>query len=184
MKKILLVIAVAIIAATSAQAVRYKGFGEFNCGTFIPSEYYGAGVLVGISTSHGVELIDGLFVGAGVDINYVTFSEPENSSYYNELDYAGNIAIFAEGRYSFLRKRKVSPFIGIRVGGGYEGVEEQGCFYFSPAAGVTINLTKKFGLDASLGYSLWTGSSKHDDDSRYGHSASFNGVSVRFGVHF
>ena len=176
-------IAAAFITATSASAVRYKGFGELNGGTFIPSKYYSAGVLLGISTSHGVELFDGLFVGGGIDINYFTFTEPGESSYdFDESDYAGNFAIFAEGRYNFLRK--VSPFIGLRIGGGYEGVEEQGYFYFSPAAGVTINLTKKFGLDASLGYSLWSGPSIHDDDYRYGHSSSFNGVSVRFGVHF
>lgn len=178
-------IAAAFITATSASTVRYKGFGELNGGTFIPSKYYSAGVLLGISTSHGVELFDVLFVGGGIDINYFTFTERGESSYdFDESDYAGNFAIFAEGRYNFLRTRKVSPFIGLRIGGGYEGVEEQGCFYFSPAAGVTINLTKKFGLDASLGYSLWSGPSIHDDDYRYGQSSSFNGVSVRFGVHF
>ena len=58
-------IAAVLIAASSASAVRYKGYGELNGGVFIPSNYYGTGGLVGISTSHGVEIIQGLFVGGG-----------------------------------------------------------------------------------------------------------------------
>lgn len=185
MKKILFMIAAVLIAASSASAVRYKGYGELNGGVFIPSDYYGTGGLVGISTSHGVEIIQGLFVGGGIDLNYVTFTEPTGGKYdYDESDYSANFAVFAEGRYNFLRTSRVSPFVGMRLGGGYEGVEEQGCFYFSPAVGVTINITKKFGLDASVGYSLWSGASDDSDDWRYGHSASFNGISFRFGVHF
>ncbi len=186
MKKILLLIAAIVITASSASAIKYKGYGEVNGGAFIPGSYYGTGGMIGISTSHGVEIIDGLFAGAGIDANYVTYTEPGHGKYsVDESDYAGNFAIFAEARYNFLRKRRVSPFVGMRLGGGYEGVEEQGCFYFSPAVGVTINITKRFGLDASLAYSLWNGSDKDND---YGYnsdfSKSFHGVSVRFGVHF
>lgn len=188
MKKILLILTILLIGASTVTAqVRYKGYVETNGGVFIPGNYYGTGGMVGISTSHGVELFQGLFVGLGIDGNYVTYTEPTNSRYHeDEADYAGNFAVFAEGRYNFLRSRRVSPFVGLRIGGGYEGVEEQGCFYFSPAVGVTINITKKFGLDASIGYSLWSGKGESDDDFSYydDFSKSFHGVAIRFGVHF
>lgn len=184
MKKILFFIAAMLISASSASAVSYKGYGELNGGAFIPGNYYGTGGMFGISTSHGVEIIKGLFVGGGIDINYVTFTEPGSGRYsVDESDFAGNFAVFAEARYNFLRNHRVSPFVGMRLGGGYEGVEEQGCFYFSPAVGVTVNITKRFGLDASLGYSLWSGS----DESEPGYNdwcSSFHGVCFRFGVHF
>lgn len=186
MKKILLLIAAVVMTTAAASAVRYKGYGELTGGAFIPSsDYYGMGGLAGISTSHGVEIIQGLFVGGGIDANLVTYTEPSGGRYsYEETDYTGNFAVFAEARYNFLRTRKVSPFIGTRIGGGYEGLQEMGCFYFSPAVGVTINLTKKFGLDASVGYSLWSGPSDEDDhDSKY-FCNTVNGIALRFGVHF
>jgi len=184
MKKILFLIAAVLMTAATASAVRYKGYGEINGGTFIPSsDYYGAGGLVGISTSHGVELFDALFLGGGLDANFVTYTEESNHGRYGttESDYAGNVAIFAEARYNFLRGRKVSPFVGTRIGGGYDGFNEDGCFYFSPAVGVTINLTKKFGLDASVAYSLWNVAT--DSNSPY-MCGNLNGISIRFGVHF
>ena len=191
MKKILLILSVLLIGASAATAqIRYKGYVETNGGVFIPGSYYGTGGMAGISTSHGVELFQGLFVGAGFDLNYVTYTEPSSrgGSYGDEADYSAELAFFAEGRYNFLRGRRVSPFVGLRLGGGYEGVEEQGCFYFSPAVGVTINITKRFGLDASVGYSLWAGSDSHDDFDYTLHepefSKSFHGVAIRFGVHF
>lgn len=190
MKKILLILTILLMGASAVTAqIRYKGYVETSGGAFIPSNYYGTGGMVGISTSHGVELFQGLFVGAGLDLNYVTFTEPSSrgSSYGDESDYSAELAFFAEGRYNFLRGRRVSPFVGMRIGGGYEGVEEQGCFYFSPAVGVTINITKRFGLDASLGYSLWSGKGE-ENDGKISHyddfSKSFNGIALRFGVHF
>lgn len=188
MKKILLIVAAMLITASTASAVRYKGYGEINGGVFIPSDYYGVGGLAGISTSHGVEIIQGLFIGAGIDANYVTFTEPGHGRYsVEETDYSGNFAVFAEGRYNFLRTRRVSPFVGLRLGGGYEGVQEQGCLYFSPAVGITINLTKRFGLDASIGYSLWSGPDENSNGTYYNdysRKGSFSGLAFRFGVHF
>ena len=190
MKKILLILTILLMGAGAATAqIRYKGYVETNGGVFIPGQYYGTGGMVGFSTSHGVELFKGLFVGAGIDANYVTFTEPGTGRHaVDEADYSGNFAVFAEGRYNFLRGRRVSPFVGLRIGGGYEGVEEQGCFYFSPAVGVTINITKRFGLDASVGYSLWSSRDTHEDiDYTYrmpDYSTSFHGVAIRLGVHF
>lgn len=184
MKKLILLLSLILATASSASAFdfKYKGYGELNGGAFFANQYYGSGGLFGISTSHGLVLMDGLFVGAGIDLNYITFSEPGYYSYERDYDYGATFAVFAEGRYNFIHKRKVNPFVGLRIGGGYEGVQETGSFYFSPAVGVSINLTEKFGLDASLAYSLWTSSYDSDDPGKSANA--FNGISVRVGVHF
>ncbi len=189
MKKVMLVLAIALSAIFSANAIRptYKGYGELYTGYSIPgnTSYYSGGVNVGLATSHGVTLFDGLFVGAGFDANLSLYQEESGSRYDMENDYSGLFAVFAESRYNFLRKSKVSPFLGIRLGGGYNGYDEVGSFYFSPAVGCTINFTKKFGLDASVGYSLFTGE-KSDEDSFHGNTMAGNihCITFRVGVHF
>lgn len=177
MKKILFLIAAVLMTAATASAVRYKGYGEIIGGGVFPPSHYSNGGSFGFATSHGVEIIDGLFVGAGID-GTVAISDGGN-------DGSWLIVGFAEARYNFLRKSRISPFVGTRLGGGWEGYGENGCFYFSPSVGCTFNLTKRFGLDVSLGYSLYNSTEEYY--SRYGsynEAVNIHGLSVRFGVHF
>ena len=188
MKKLLFVFATLLISINSAFAISptYKGYGELYSGYAIPSgEYYNGGVTFGISTSHGVTLIDGLFVGIGVDAALAYYSE-ETSNRYGEdnTDYSGLFAAFAEGRYNILRTKRISPFVGLRLGGGYNGYDEEGCFYFSPAIGCTFNLTKRFGLDASIGYSLFSGRGQDEDTYYNVYAGNINCITFRVGIHF
>lgn len=177
MKKIIMLIAAVVMTAMTASAVRYKGYGELTAGGMFPPSQYGSGASFGISTSHGVEIIDGLFAGGGIAGTFASYDEGD--------DYAGLVVAFAEVRYNFLRKSRISPFVGTRIGGGYEGYGENGCFYFSPAVGCTFNLTKRFGLDVSLGYSLYNNKEEiHDRYGYYDEVCNIHGISVRFGVHF
>lgn len=183
MKKIFTTLALCAAAAVPAFALTptYKGFGEMQWGVAVPSgESYGAGMMYGMSTSHGVTLIDGLFIGAGLEANIAAYSYDEDYGYYyfEETDVAALLAMFAEGRYNILRTKRISPFIGLRVGGGYNGYDDTGSFYFSPAAGCTFNLTRRFGLDASIGYELFTGRSGYWD------AGNIHCLTFRVGVHF
>lgn len=188
MKKLLFVLTFVIggILNTFALSPTYKGFADIYTGYSAPSntEVYGGGVNFGFSTSHGVTLLPGLFVGAGVDLNLSLYEDKYSTgSYYDsDLDCSALLAFFAEGRYSFLHSRKVSPFVGVRIGGGYNGYDEGGCFYFSPSAGCTINITKRFGLDASIGYGLYTG--EGPEPGYNDHFGNINCVTFNFGVHF
>lgn len=189
MKKVMLVLVAALFGIFSANAIHptYRGFGELYTGYSIPGndETYSGGVNIGLATSHGVNLIEGLFVGAGLDVNLSLYQE--DSGYRHDLvnDYAGLFAVFAESRYNFLRKNKVSPFVGVRIGGGYNGYDEMGSFYFSPAVGCTINFTKRFGLDASLGYSLFTGDDGWENNQYHkDYAGDIHCITFRVGVHF
>ena len=188
MKKLLLVFATLLISINSAFAISpsYKGYGELYSGYAIPSgDYYDGGVTYGISTSHGVTLIDGLFVGAGVDAAIAYYTEGYANRYgEKDTDYSGLFAVFAEGRYNILRTKRISPFVGLRLGGGFNGYDEVGSFYFSPAVGCTFNLTKKFGLDASIGYSLFTGSGQDEDSYYNDYAGNISCITVRVGIHF
>lgn len=185
MKKLVLVLALTLVGIFSAKAIdlSYKGYGELYTGYSAPSNssVYGGGANFGISTSHGVNLFPSLFVGGGIDFN-VSMYEDKYYSRYSETDYSALFAVFAESRYNFLPSRKASPFVGLRIGGGYNGYDEEGCFYFSPAVGCSINLTDKFGLDASVGYSLFTGVGP--EPGYNDHYGNINCISFRVGVHF
>lgn len=188
MKKFLLVLAGTLLCMGSVFAISpsYKGFGELYTGYAVPSgDYYGGGTMFGISTSHGVTLIDGLWVGIGIDAALAYYSEEDHHSYTgSDLDYSGLFAVFAEGRYNILKTKRISPFVGLRLGGGVNGYDEIGAFYFSPAVGCTFNITKKFGLDASIGYSLFTGEGKEKGSSYNDYAGNINCITFRFGVHF
>lgn len=190
MKKLLMLISGILLCTSSAIAISptYKGYGELYSGYAVPSNnnYYDAGPMFGLSTSHGVTLIDGLFVGVGIDaaVTYYTYGDTNR---YGEqsTDYSGLFAAFAESRYNILRTKRVSPFVGLRLGGGYTGYDEVAGFYFSPAVGCTFNFTKNFGMDVSLGYSLFTGDNGDDDSYYYNeYAGNINCVSFRVGVHF
>ena len=188
MKRIVFALVALFLGITSASALSptYKGFGETYSGVGVPSgEGYGAGVVYGISTSHGVTLFPGLFVGAGIDAALGYYSEPDGR-YGTDTDYAGFFAVFAEGRYNILRTKRISPFVSTRIGGGVNGMSESGSFYFRPAVGCTFNITKRFGLDASLAYTLFSGSKGEFNDYIYAneYGGSYNMITLCVGVHF
>lgn len=184
MQKQLLSLILAISATLSAVALdpTYKGYVEQGGGImFIEGE---STIGYQLSTTHGVELFEGLFVGGGLQANVM--GAPGYDFDYDDL-YA-QVVFFAEGRYSFLREKRVSPFAGLRIGGGYEGLSECGCFYLSPAAGVTFNFTEKFGLDLSIAYDMYTLPEYEIYDYHYGydyyHRSLLNGLNLRIGLHF
>lgn len=187
MKKFLfvLVLCMGAICANAADLnLHYKGYADLYSGITIPQYYYDSGICYGLSTSHGVEMFDGLFVGAGVDVAVST-----NSYYSGRYEYEENyalIAIFVEGRYNFLRGRKISPFVGYRIGSGIHTFDENAHtgFYTSPSVGCTFNFTEKFGLDVSLGYNFYGGTTTYS--YRYGieGTGNINGIVAHVGVHF
>lgn len=172
MKKIILTL-VALVIATTASAVRYQGFVESTFGANFPSKYFGDGVTVGVNTSHGAEIINGLFVGGGTDFSLISYED------YNDTKVAGAVTFYGDVRYRFL-KTKISPFAGVKIGGGYEGINQSSCFYFSPQAGCSFNFTGKFGLDVSVAYKFYG----CNPDRAYFYCNSMNGISLGVGLHF
>lgn len=91
MKKILLTAVLALVTAVSASAVdidiKYKGYVDTGGGVFFPStdetEVDGLGYNYAISTTHGIELFKGLFLGAGFEANLLGYYEKEYPGSYN-----------------------------------------------------------------------------------------------------
>lgn len=148
-KKILPLMFVIVFGVSSARAFspQYKGFADM---------YTGISALAGMSTSHGLVITDGLFVGAGGDIAV----SPEH--------YTNPMVLFAEGRYKFMKNR-ISPFVILRAGGGLGFYHNDGCYYISQGGGCSFDLTEKFGFDASITTSLYN---------------STFAFSFRVGIHF
>lgn len=191
MKKILLILTILLIGAGTVTAqVRYKGYVDLQGGVMVPpgNSDYETGPSFGISTSHGVELFGGLFLGAGLDITGCFYSY-DGYSGESETDAGAFINVFADVRYNFLRGRKVSPFVGTRIGGGWQSFDEAGVFLFNPSVGVTFNFTKRFGLDVGLNYKLnntttddYIGSGRYRTEVK--ENCSYHNIAISVGVHF
>lgn len=111
----------------------YKGFFDF--GYTIGVGDFGEG-RVALSSTHGVQIIPHLFVGAGVGFNY-----------YHESA-LWNMPFYADVRSNFL-KGKVTPFVDFRI--GYSAGNVAG-FYMSPTIGCDFGFGKKSGFSIALGY--------------------------------
>ena len=195
MKKLLLTATLALITVVSASAVdidiKYKGYVDTGAGLMFPSneETYmdGLGYNYTLSTTHGIELFKGLFLGAGLEANLIGYNEKEDYGYnYGEesFEVGGLVTVFAEARYNILRTKKISPFVGLRIGGGYQSIDEESCFHFAPMAGCTFNFTKNFGLDVGLRYGLYSSGADDDDDYYDSSSYIYNTLNVFVGIHF
>lgn len=192
MKKILLILTILLIGASTVTAqVRYKGYVDLQGGVMVPpgNSDHETGPSFGISTSHGVELFGGLFLGAGLDITGHFYSYDVYNSDETETDAGAFINVFADVRYNFLRGRKVSPFVGTRIGGGWQSFDEAGVFLFNPSVGVTFNFTKRFGLDVGLNYKLnntttddYIGSGRYRTEVK--ENCSYHNIAISVGVHF
>lgn len=93
-----------------------------------------------ISTTHGFQLNEHLFIGAG--LAYHGFRK-------SGFNWEG-VPIFGEVRGDWFRG-KFSPFASAKL--GYNTGDIEG-FYFAPSAGYRYAFGKKMGLSLSLGYSL------------------------------
>lgn len=110
---------------------------------------FGEGYGIGVSTTHGCQILPYLFVGAGLELLYHIDSEEyyDNYSgeYYDESYNEFRLPIFANVR-GCLPLKKITPFAEVRL--GYDVLWET--MYFAPAVGITV---KKF--DFSIGYTMW-----------------------------
>jgi hypothetical protein len=87
---------------------------------------------VELTTTHGVQILPELFVGAGAGINF-----------YHSSDGAIALPFFVDVRTDILRSN-ISPFVDLKV--GYSFGEVSG-LYVTPSVGCKVNH-----LDFSLGY--------------------------------
>lgn len=142
MKKLFLTLAVATLLATTAfaqDAKSYRGFTDlsYTLGVGETSENFDRFTL---STTHGYQIDDMFFVGAGVSFEYVRDAA------------IALVPIYADVRMDIpLRSRSIKPFVDAKV--GYAAGQVDG-FYFAPTVGVRVPVRFVQAMNFGLGYKL------------------------------
>jgi len=161
------------IGAT-ARDYRTSGYMGFVEETTITD--FGKNTFGGFNTTHGYQINPNFFVGAGAGIIIN----------YDKTDVIG-VPIYGDVRYTML-KSKVTPFVEAKC--GYSVADVEG-FYVSPALGVDIGFTEKFGLYVCLAYehySIEKTTYSYYNGSYYGYSSyktkDLNTMALRVGIHF
>lgn len=133
--------AVALFATTAfaQDAKSYRGFTDlsYSLGVGDDSEDFDRYTL---STTHGYQLDDLFFVGAGVSIEYV-----------RNLAVA-LVPIYADVRMDLpLRGRSIKPYVDAKI--GYAAGEVDG-FYFAPTVGIRVPVKFVKAMNFGFGYKL------------------------------
>lgn len=132
---------VALLATTSfaQDAKSYRGFTDFSytLGVGDKSENFDRYTL---STTHGYQLDDMFFVGAGVSFEYVRDAA------------VALVPIYADARIDIpLHGRSIKPFVDAKI--GYAAGQLDG-FYFAPTIGVRVPVKFVKAMNFGLGYKL------------------------------
>lgn len=142
MRKLVMTLVVATLFATTAfaqNAKSYRGFTDlsYTLGVGETSEDFDRFTL---STTHGYQLDDMFFVGAGVSFEYVRDAA------------VALVPIYADVRMDIpLRGRSIKPFVDAKI--GYAAGQVDG-FYFAPTVGVRVPVKFVEAMNFGFGYKL------------------------------
>lgn len=177
MKKYLLMLLCAAMALPSmgqtVKGPRYRGFVD---GTFLVGNdgVYATGINMkggGFTTTHGCQINDHIFVGAGVGYYRMSYDEENRFGYWDDSYYSADIMpIYTNFRYQIL-SRRVSPFIDVKLG---SAISDDAGLYFSPSTGVRIGLADRMGLNITMGYTAMQGMVYDYDRSKKNITHSLN----------
>ncbi|MBO5720562.1 MAG: hypothetical protein J6R61_03420 [Bacteroidales bacterium] len=147
----------------------YKGFFDF--GYTIGVGYRGEG-RISMSTTHGVQIIPYLYIGAGLGFKYYHYSG------------SMGLPLYADIRANFLKGR-ITPFLDFRA--GYSFLDDWGA-YVSPTVGCNFGYGRKAGFSVALGYEFQKAEFYHYDYYGGGYSytsyENCGGFVIKVGVDF
>ncbi len=146
MKKLLLLLILSVATLQPVSAQSYRGFADLE-GGLLTGHYDDA--LIGVTTTHGLQLAQKFFIGAG-------------SGILIDIDggFGGAVMpLYADFRFDFWNGKKVSPFIDLKAGYTLEISSDDYGFignglYLNPSVGFRIRLTERMGINIGLAYSL------------------------------
>lgn len=143
--------------------IHYKGYVGLFGGYAVPQREIKGAPLYGISTTHGATIVDGLFMGAGLNVGI----SPYRVRYDNHLEESHKsnavlTAVYAEVKYNIMSDKRISPFLACRVGPEYNGFDKNIGLYANPYVGCTFFFTDRFGLDVGVGYEYYGGKPEND----------------------
>lgn len=161
MKKLLLLIAAMAVLPFTASALQpqrgYRGFvdwsnsAKFDMGfLFIENEPGDdTEIFTGISTSHGYQFNNWLYVGGGAGFEYNLDWKAFENEYDENASYI--IPIFVECRLD-AKWRRFTPYFSVRLGAN---VADNGGVYFSPTVGYRFNWGRRSAINLGLGLTLF-----------------------------
>ncbi len=152
MKRIFFIASLLIVALNcfARQPKRgYRGFLEWSSsvrseeianwtGNGFSGSYHESFFFTGASTSHGYQIDQMFFVGAGLGMEY------------NKTWDVWLVPLYAQGRLD-LQLGKFTPYADLRLG---YNLSQGGGVYFSPTVGYRFNWGRKMGVNVGLGLSL------------------------------
>lgn len=169
MKKLLIVLT-GLMLSISAFSQSYRGMLDLSIGLPTSGEKTisfsdgtarvrpEAGLI--FSMSHGCQITKSFFAGLGVGIGNVWCDEDHlgnesSSPDSGEHSYA-TVPIFVDLRWDLDIRKKITPFVDLKVGYQMEVVDEfgpkNGSMYFQPTAGVRFRGGKRTGFNLGISY--------------------------------
>lgn len=156
MKKIVLILSLALVSltATALQPVKgYRGFIDWsnylglNLG-FLTGDGGESTVYTGFTTSHGYQFNSWLYVGGGAGLECYTAWKKYGHNPNEETRFV--IPLFAEARLD-ARWNRFTPFFSAQLGAN---LADHGGIYFSPTVGYRFNWGRKSAINFGLGASF------------------------------
>lgn len=166
MKKFLLALILSVATLQPVSAQSYRGFADIEAGIIISSSGWIKDPIIGITTTHGVQLAEMFFIGAGTGIltNIHSAAMP----------------LFCDLRFDWFSGKKVSPFIDLKTGytlkitdAIYDNIDSG--LYLNPTIGCRIRLNNRTGINIGLSYN----SVRCDDWSSPAHA-----IAIKAGIDF
>lgn len=166
MKKTLIIILTAVLLPLTVFAIQpqrgYRGFVDWSNTATLDLGFLSADnepgdeteIFTGISTSHGYQFNDWLYVGGGIGFEY-NLSRKEYG--HPLMDNTGTtklrciVPIFAEGRLD-AKWGRFTPYFSARIGAN---VANHGGIYFSPMVGYRFNWGRRSAINLGLGMTLF-----------------------------
>ena len=182
MKKLLLLLILSVATLQPVSAQSYRGFADIEAGCFInigtaPLK----APLFGITTTHGIQLAEKFFIGAGTGILISTLDLPY-------ADFSANRAMpfYADFRFDWWTGKKANPFIDLKLGGTITqsgGFLGKG-FYLNPTIGIRMRLTNRMGINLGLSYSCLQSAGYYECSEHHRKSQLENAISIKAGIDF
>lgn len=161
MRKIIFLIVLFVVLPFYASALQpqrgYRGFVDWSNSAKIDMGFLSienqsgdeTEIFTGISTSHGYQFNNWLYVGGGTGFEYNLDWKAFENEYDENARYI--IPIFVECRLD-AKWRRFTPYFSVRLGAN---VADNGGVYFSPTVGYRFNWGRRSAINLGLGLTLF-----------------------------
>lgn len=179
MKKFLLTLILSVATLQPISAQSYRGFADIDGGITIYDSYYAP--IIGITTTHGVQLAEKFFIGAGIGLETVG---TDCSFEFDDL----SIPLYGDFRYDHWTNKKISLFAEFRIGYNikFHG-DMKNYILVKPVIGIRFRINDRMGINIGISYAPYK--KTHEwfsvyDNATYYDSDHHNAITIKAGIDF